>query len=90
MNSAIFVSAAIDLKLDFGASKAFVKKIYPLYVFFKLIYAIFWCLFTDLTLFALFWINQWAESPGTALADQQGILQMNKLRVHTLKMEKQP
>lgn len=42
VNSAIFVSAAIDLKLDFGAGKAFAKMLYTEGIsFFKLIYATF-------------------------------------------------
>lgn len=92
MNSAIFVSAAVDLKLDFGANKACAKKIYPLYMFFKLICATFWCLFTDLTVYRVLnkptgWIplaQLWQSCRATF------ILLMNKLRVKTLQMEKQP
>lgn len=92
VNSAIFVSAALNLKLCFGASKAFVRKIFPLSIFFKPIYATFWCLFTDLTVYfvlnkSMGWIppaRLWQTSKATY------ILQMNKLRVQTLKMEKQP
>lgn len=63
VTSSKFVGAGIDLKLPFGTSKAFPKRLYSLYVSFKLIYDTSWCLFTDLTLFILFWVNQWAESP---------------------------
>lgn len=61
VNSVVFVTTAVDLKLDLGASKAFTKGITPLCIFFKLIYATFWCILTDLSLCILFWIKQWAE-----------------------------
>lgn len=83
-----FFSAGIDWKLLFGTSKAFPKKKYSLHVSFKLIYGTFWCLFTDLTLFILFWINQWAECPWHSSGRATYILQKNNLRDWTLKMEK--
>lgn len=58
-----FSAKAFRWKLLFGTSKTFPKKICSLYVSFQLIYGTFWCLFTDLTLFILFWISQWAEFP---------------------------
>lgn len=93
MNSAIFVSAAIDLKLDFGAGKAFAKKIYPLCIFFQVDLCHLLVL-THRSYFVYFVLNKsmgrippaqlWQTSKATY------ILQMNKLRVQTLKMEKQP
>lgn len=61
VNSVVFVTTAVDLKLHLGPSKAFTKGITPLCIFFKLIYATFWCILTDLSLCILFWIKQWAE-----------------------------